>query len=187
MDKLLPGILDDAVHDRLWLGRDEFCNDAGIPVEHLHTSMVGVCSEAELAYFLRGSKTLITEDHCWGLYYTGTGYKPPVALRMSYLAGGYLRNFIRARVIVLNDLMAQIEANNPPDISVVLIPDFYTGKTDKKAMPAWKVRQLYSWLLQRWQRSQHTIIAVSNLKDLSSEWGPHVGEHISEFFAEVTP
>jgi hypothetical protein len=136
MTKILPGVLKDGEHDRLWARREEFVADANLQPHWLYTGTAGVLGDVEMAYLRRfvTERDKLTEEGLLGFCYLGYDFQPPVMTRMSGMTGVLLRNFVRARIVPMGTLLDDLEKGERHDISVVLIPDFYST-TSKH--PAW--------------------------------------------------
>ena len=183
MSKILPGVLDDEKHARLWQCRDSIVRDAGIQLHFLYGSIDGLLAEQEERYARR--YRYLPQDHIFGLVYPGFDWKPPMLSRMSAMAGLFLRNFIRVRLLTMTTLLEHLEDHYLDDFSVVLVPDFHAGMPAQ--LPAWRVKAVHGWLIDRWSNDQQTVLGVADMSVMTKDYGRALSEHLQTYFGMVEP
>lgn len=167
-DPYLSGVLKAGIHDRLVADIDNYAIDAGILPSWISLPLSETCSQAEVKWVRRFNFHKL-EGHT-GLVLQGTDVD--FADRMAAIAGALVRNFIRARVITVSRLMEEIEAGEPPhQYTCLLIPNFYIGKSNGGMLAEWKAARLLDFLLERHMAGKQTVVSVSNLNHLTTEYG----------------
>ena len=170
-------LIDESAHAQLLADIEGYTRTAGIPEHFVWTSIHQYCGEDEIDYVLSIKKSLHERDgEVIGMVYVGNVDGAPVNERMMSIAGVCLRNYINAKVMTVQKILEAIKSGNmPANVSVLLIPNFY----DKDAQIAkWQVPELLGMLYDRQQQGKHTILHVSNMKELKAEYGDAFESHL---------
>lgn len=184
MDPWTTGVLHKDVHGRLVAEIDSVARDASIVPEFIWKPLVESCGDKEVSYIKRFK--FHRQDRMGGLAYVGRNPKVDVTDRMSAMAGALLRNFIRARVMTVEELIDVLDKDGVPSHACVAIPNFYVEKSlGGGKMADWRVGLLFDFLLQRRKLGLQTLLYVSDLKAMGSEWGPAFERYVKDHFIEV--
>lgn len=180
MDHYASGILKPEKHGRLVANIETFAKDAMITSNWISSRLSEHCSEEEIEWLKRFK--FHKGENNYGLCLTGDC--DDVLDRMSAMAGGLLRNFIRARVITLHMILG----DEPVDLdcTALLIPNFFTkqGKGNT-GVPGWKIGELQDLLMQRRLAGQMTILYVESMSDMASEYGAYMKRFISSNYTVI--
>ena len=124
---IAAGLIDPERHSALLRNAARFAREANIPLTMLYTSMVKLCSEVE-SKFMDGLMTHAASGVS-GLVLYGPQTKVSVTDRFAVMAAVCLRNYLSARVMFLQDVFDSLRADDMPQPTLLLIPDFYqSGK-----------------------------------------------------------
>lgn len=178
MDPFAAGALDKDVHARFVKNLERYSRDANVKQHYLYMPLSAYCSD-DLIDWLKGFPTHASNGIA-GLCLTGDVEPDPVTV-MSAIAGMLVRNFIRARVVELSTLMADLQHNDPPMFSAVLLPSFYPGYKAHD-LPKFKVSQLHDFLIARYSREVQTFLYVSSMEHLRKEYGQPVHDFIAQHY-----
>lgn len=176
-DPYATGVLQEAHHSRLVANLDGFARDAGIQPHWIWTPLKQIVSEAEIEY-VRDFRKHKVEGLVQGLVYFRLTSKAEPEKHMSALAGALVRNFIRARVMTVGNVLDAIGAGGEIEATCLLIPNFHLSKTEGGNIAKWQVQQLYDLLVNRAQRGLQTVVYTSNLGDLRADYGLAMGRLI---------
>lgn len=166
------GVLRRDVHERLVADIDSYAHDAGIKPACIWTPLAETCGEDEIDYARRFNKHR-AEGKVAGLVYTGSNKMIEADLRMSALAGCLLRNFIRAQVRTVGQVVEGLKDGNEYDVSALLIPNLFLPKAEAGHLSPWQVSAVLDLLLTRQKVGLQTIVYVSDFVNLSKEYGVH--------------
>jgi hypothetical protein len=98
-------------------------------------------------------------------------------MRMQAMAAAFLRNFIDARVITIHEVLGWHDQDEPPNPTVLLIPNFYTVMKGTP-LTGWQVQLLYDTLMARFISGKQTVLYVENLAALVKDYGQHFADFI---------
>lgn len=178
------GKLDPEKHGRLIQVRDTVARDARIPVELLWKPLPAALSDVERNWLRKfkehrknGISGLIVFGDCADLH--------PLA-RFGAMAGFLNRNFVRARVFPLEEVIDSAAEGDPVAATALFIPDFVMG-SDKKAQPQWRVSKLSSLLMDRWRGEgfSQTVLYAPSIKHVENEYGSFIGGLIKNHYMQV--
>lgn len=170
-------VLDPEKHARLIEDQDHICEKAGIPKSFIHKSCKEDLNPVELDWLVHYHRNRLEGNN---LLLTGVS-DVPVEVKMMGMTASMLRNFIDARVIPLNTLFQMVEEGNSPECTVLFIPNLYL-RMYGKALPAWKVQQVYDFILARFVAGKATVVYVEDPKALEQEFGPLFYNHLMNHF-----
>lgn len=174
-------ILDKDRHKRLIEDMPHVCATANVPQHFVHQSMKGVATESDIdwvvnfnAYRSKGLAGLAL-----------VGVKSPET-RMMAICGALLRNFIDARVLPLNTLLALHEKGVLADPTVMFIPNLYLrSATGSQGLPQWKVHTIYDILLNRFSSGKTTVVFAEDMDALGMAYGQVFKEHLTQNYKVV--
>lgn len=175
------GVLNKEFHDRLIRDIDVVSESAGIPPKFLWSKMSEMCQEADIEWVKSIPKSM---DH--GLVMVGSGFKKadhPVTDRMMAMAGAFLRNYIEAKVMPLQDVLTALKNDSMPSPTILLIPNFCLANTDGGSVAPWQIGSLLGLLYSRLSRNQKTVVFVSSIECVEKAYGESFKAHFQSHFA----
>lgn len=180
------GVLDKEVHARLVADIENIAADAGILPHWIWTSLAATGGVAKKeGVWIKRFRFHSAHDKS-GLVLSGKFTELPVELHMAAIAGALTRNFIRAKVMSVNAFIDLVNDGNVPDMSCVLIPNFYVAKSLGGHMPEWRVSVLLDGLMQRHAGGLQTVVGASGMDTLAADYGIAVQRHLKAAY-EVIP
>jgi hypothetical protein len=182
------GIIDEVAHVQLLSDIAGYTRTAGIPEHFVWTSANEYCGPDEIEYIGTIKKSLNDRDGVnLGMVYVGDVDGAAINERMMAIAGVCLRNYINAKVMTVQAVLDSIkQATMPTNVSVLLIPNFFSSRADGGRIAEWEVANLLGLLYQRQQDGKHTILHVSNMKELGEEYGSSFKKHLQGKFVTIT-
>ena len=181
------GLIDEVQHIQLLSDIAGYTRTAGIPESYVWTSATDYCGDDEIDYIGSIKKSLTERDgENIGMVYVGDVEGAPINERMMSIAGVCLRNYINAKVMTVQAVLDALKQQTmPTNVSVLLIPNFFSSRADGGRIAEWEVANLLGLLYQRQQDGKHTILHVSNLKELGKEYGPSFKKHLQSKFITI--
>ena len=181
------GLIDEVAHIQLLSDIAGYTRTAGIPEHFVWTSANEYCGEDEIEYIGTIKKSLTDRDGlCNGMVYVGDVEGSPINERMMAIAGVCLRNYINAKVMTVQAVLDGIKQGTmPTNVSVLLIPNFFSARADGGRIAEWEVANLLGLLYQRQQDGKHTILHVSSMKELGTEYGKSFKKHLQSKFVTI--
>ena len=181
------GLIDEVQHIQLLSDIAGYTRTAGIPESYVWTSATDYCGEDEIEYIGTIKKSLTDRDgQNIGMVYVGDVDGSPINERMMSIAGVCLRNYINAKVMTVQAVLDALKQQTmPSNVSVLLIPNFFSSRADGGRIAEWEVANLLGLLYQRQQDGKHTVLHVSNLKELGKEYGPSFKKHLQSKFITI--
>lgn len=170
------GVLDPDAHHRIVADIDKIARAANIPTRAIHTG-IGECRPL-VARYLERFADLVQTDLA-GLVLVGAFDSITIEKEISLIAGAFVRNFIGARVITMQNLLRDCEEGEDPQERVILIPDFYI---DDVKIPSWKLANIRSCFIDRMYADQQTILGVQNFEHMRRDYGATFTDFIIEHF-----
>jgi len=166
-------ILDREIHARLLQDLSGIAEIARVPTALLHQSMCNYCSEKEVVW-VKTFRAHALANQSGGLCMEGM---PDPELRMQAMAAAFVRNFIDARVITVHELLSWRDEEDPPNPTVMLVPNFYTVMKGTP-LTGWQVQTLYDALVARYVSGKQTVLYVESLAALAKDYGQHFADFI---------
>lgn len=153
------GVLNKQEHVRLIDNIDKVCERAGIQKHFVWTPLAESCPDPDEQKWVREFPQLATTG-CFGLIYLGLGTEP-IEYRMQGIAGCLLRNFVNARLMRWDAIIAYMQENSgPPADSCVLVPETLpTGGN----YPAWRLEMIMSFVMTRYRMEKQTVLYHAGL------------------------
>lgn len=183
VDPFASKVLDPKVHDRLVANLDAYAADAGIHPRFIWTSAKGTLTDEESAW-AKAIRQHMASGQSLGLCYFGG---ESVLERMSLMAGWMTRNFIRARVSVVSQVLEGLQEGDGDlqTISCLLIPNFHVSNAEGGILNTRQVAQLYDLLTARASVGVQTVIRASSPKELASDYGPGLSRLVTDQFKKI--
>jgi hypothetical protein len=185
VDPYNDGVLVKEHHERLVADIDNYALDAGIQPHWIWRALPDDFTKTEIEYLKSFRKHLQGGTGVSGLVYSGTNGAGKMEARMSAMAGALVRNFIRARVMTLGTVLDLLQSKDMPDITCILIPNFFYTEAEGGSIAKWQVSALLDFLSQRQVTGQQTVLFASNKAVLRKEYGLGFGELVTNHFIEV--
>lgn len=179
----MTSILDPIEHQRLLADLENVCEVANVPRTYVHQSMAQHCGAAEIEWVRNFRQNRI--DGVGGLCLTG----PNGETRAMAICGALLRNFIDARIVSVNQLIAAGVTGNSkpveiPDPSVLIVPNLYVS-THGKAMTSWQIQSLYDTFLGRLTANRPSVVYIESMSGLADAYGAVFAEHLIKHFTQA--
>lgn len=171
-------VLDAERHARLINDIDHVCAVARVPRKYIEQSMKGVCGAPEIDWV---TNFRMYRGQVAGLVLEG---QPNAEVRCLAIGGALIRNFVDARVLGLNQLVDQLEEQDLPDATVLIVPNLFISQVSK-SLPAWKVSRVYDLLLTRFTEDRPTVVAVDSLEKLGKAYGDAFEQHLRYHYRVV--
>lgn len=183
IDPYASGVLVKDVHERIVADIGNVARDASIKPSWIWTSLGVICDETVIDWVRKFRQH--AQNGTSGLCFTGKDPDPPIADRMAAIAGALIRNFVRPKVLTLNSLLDAAQDGEIPDMSCVLVPNFFVGKAGAGKLVDWKVQQLYDALTFRHTHGLQTVLYVTEMDALAVEYGLSVKKHIEAHYTVI--
>lgn len=167
-DPYASGVLKPEVHSRLVADLERIARDAAIQPRWVYTPLADQVPAGVLEW-VRQFRSHV-ETGRTGLCLVG-GVNSGAESVMSAVAGALVRNFIRARVLTAGQVADMLDRGQSPEATCLLVPNLHAGKTAGAAVPAWRAAMLLDLLLERHLSGLQTVIHVSELKALKTDFG----------------
>lgn len=176
-------VLIPEVHSRLVQNLDQYARRANILDSMILNKMSNfACSKSEIEY-MKAIKRM-ADKGVHGMVYHGKE-TAPVMTRMMAVAGACLRNFIDAKVVTLQELISDIKEGNPPDVTVLLVPNFFITRADGGKIAEWHIAELLGLLYSRMTKGQQTFLYVSDFDALRKTYGDPIANHLEKNFRSI--
>ncbi|MCL4743823.1 MAG: hypothetical protein KJZ83_00260 [Burkholderiaceae bacterium] len=185
LDPYASGVLDKNVHDRLVADIDNFARDAGVQPHWICSPLPPDVTKSEIGYLRKFRQHMASHGKVSGLCYTKKSGVDAIDQRMAAIAGCLVRNFIRARVMTLGSVLDTVAGQSMPQLTCLLIPNFFHPASDGGHIAAWQVSALYDLLLSRQIAGQQTIVYAPDLAALGKEYGMPMKNLIDQSFVKV--
>ena len=170
-------ILDKEFHGRLLADLERLSRKAGIPAHYVWSRLAEFCTEDEIAWV---RKMRSDEDH--GLIITSSSPTIPVECKMMAMTGAFLRNYINARMLSVQEVLAMVKASGGVQPTVALVPNFSMSKSDSASVAPWESASLLSWLYSRLVDGQKTVLFVGSMKTLEEVYGEAMLKHLKTHY-----
>jgi hypothetical protein len=171
-------VLDAKVHGRLIADLRRIARRANVAPRAITTPMAEVCSPAEVEW-VKGLREHMREGIA-GLMLVGNPER--IEERMAAIAGACIRNFVDARVMSLQEVLAHMKAGDMPKPTVLLVPNFFVPYEKGGSVAKWEVSALLGLLMDRYSAGVLTIVYVDNVPLLGREYGPMIREHLLNYY-----
>lgn len=170
------GIMDKDYHARLIAGLEGVARVAGIPPFMAWSRMSQYCSDEDMKWFRK-----MRDDQEAGLVYVGH-HAIPVEDKMMAITGAFLRNYIDARIMVVQDIIKRMKTDTMPSPAVLLIPNFFLEKGGGGDIPTWEVSSLLGLLYSRMAQGLKTVLYVGSMTALEQSYGTAFKKHIETHY-----
>ena len=183
IDPYASGVLVPTVHDRLVADIDNYARDANIPVRWIWTPLPEVCGPEEVEWLV-GFRSHTAAGFA-GLCLIGSNMKIDPATRMAAIAGTLTRNFVFARVMMVNDIVTAALDGTVPHMSCLLVPNFFVEKGKVTTNGHWRSAALLDALVTRHLKGLQTVLYVSSIDDMGMDYGTALKCHIEQHYQIV--
>ncbi|KQT56124.1 hypothetical protein ASG52_24290 [Methylobacterium sp. Leaf456] len=185
VDPYASKVLVPSVHGRLVADLKFYAADTGITPDRLWTSMKSQkdLTDIEVNYITSFRRQSLNGKA--GLVFVGDDPHRDITEAMSLMAAALVRNFIRARVMTLPEVLQYAEEHGYPEHTALMIPDFHFEALKVGAVSKHKVSRLVGLLLSRYQHGLQTVIYVSDMDRLAMDYGRMIARHIEKNFVRV--
>ncbi|WP_113155948.1 hypothetical protein [Nitratireductor sp. OM-1] len=182
-DPYASGVLKKEHHERLVADLESFARDAGIQPHWIWSQLPEDMTGSQLAYLRQFRKH--ASEGTSGLIILGKNDKGFVEAHMSAMAGALVRNFIRARVMTLGTVIDLLAKQEMPDLTCLLIPNFFLTASETGTIAPWQVNSLFDYLTYRQVAGLQTILYATDLGLLGKEYGLAFKRHIEVHYMQA--
>jgi len=172
------GLADPVYHERLMADIQGTIQAANIPESYVWASLHKYCNEVEVDYVFDIKRHTDRDPPVFGMVYIGRVEGEPINDRMMSIAGTCLRNYINAKVMTLQEVLASLKAGEMPSPTVLLIPNFFLGKGSGGHIADWEVSSLIGLLYKRQQEEKQTVVYVGDWDGMILEYGQVFEDHL---------
>lgn len=170
-------VLNPIIHKRIIDDMERVCETANVPAQYVRESMKGIARDDDIEWVR--SFNIHRKNGNGGIVIAGNDH---IETRCMAITGTLVRNFIDARIMSLNTVVAAPgEAVEP---TVLVIPNLYLTSFGKQ-LTAWQVQAVYDVLLNRLTSNKPTVVCVEDLNGLAMAYGPVFAEHIKQHFLKI--
>lgn len=180
VDPFESGVLDRDEHDRMVADIAKVARDANIRPEWIWARIELHCSPEEIEWVRRFP--FHKAEGKAGLCLVGKHPEPGIEDRMSAIAGALVRNFVRARLMTVHQVIEAVDSGQPPEISCLLVPNFFLGRS---GLPAWRLGLMLDALLHRQLLGLQSVLYVADLDVMAKEYGLPTRKHILAHYTLV--
>jgi hypothetical protein len=176
-----PDLLSKEHHDRLILDLTRVVKTAGVPPSAVWTRLSSVCDKEGDYKWVRDFR--INEDG--GMVYVGKS-STPIEEKMKAIVGAFLRNYLDARMMTVQDVIRRLKEDVMPMPTLLLIPNFCLDKADGGDIASWDVSSLLGMLIDRASSGKKTVVYISSWATLEKQYGASFVEHFRTYYATCT-
>jgi hypothetical protein len=180
IDPYASGVLDPEVHDALVADIERFAEDANITPDWIWRPISESCGPGVQQWIRRFR--FHAPEHTAGLLIVGGQPHPPIEDQMAGIAGSLTRNFIRARVTTLNQLIDAVQEGVVPAMSCLLVPNFFAAGS---SLPDWRIALLLDGLLHRNAQGLQTVLYAAEFEAMSQAYGSTLVQHLEAHYQRV--
>ncbi len=182
VDPYASGVLKREHHERLVADLDSFAQDAGIQPHWIWSQLPDDVPHSTREYLRHFRKH--SSNGTSGLALFGKNTGGVVEAHMSAMAGALVRNFIRARVMTLGTVLDMLPKQEMPDLTCLLIPNFFLSASEGGTVASWQVNALFDYLTYRHVAGLQTVIYASDIQLLGKEYGLAFKRHIEVHYKQ---
>ena len=153
-------LIDDEKYHRLRLALPDITRQSNVAQVYIENTAVGNVDREDLTY-LKNYRQNISENKGGYLKISNDCH-----VKFLYMAGALIRNFIDARVCTIDQTL---ELDSNP--TVLFIPDFCTLSKDDRINAPWRLQELSSLIISRFDGKRQTILAVRDKEALLKHYG----------------
>lgn len=164
IDPYSTGVLSEGVHSRLVADLANYAKDANIQPKWIMTPLASVAPPKVVEWV-----TKFNTHESSGLCLTGNVDHADDTC--SGIAGALVRNFLRAQVYTLNQAIEYVQASTLGDPTCLILPNLFMGKALGSSLVDWRVQLIYDALHTRHIVGRKTVVYVSSLDQMSTEYG----------------
>lgn len=172
------GVLNQDVHQSLAKNMGKISIATGVPAKYIYTEDSkndGVCLDVESDWVKQCRQH--RKEGTAGLVLTGTDFNHSPEEKMMVMGGKLIRNFIDARIVIVQELLEEMKEGTIDNSDVLLIPNFFIAKKGV-SLPDWQVNLLQGLLIKRLCSSNLTILYIQGMNELKQSYGQSMYSHI---------
>jgi hypothetical protein len=174
------GVLKRPTHDRMVQNLSNVARDAGIPAFWISKKLDETCGPDEVEW-VKAFKHHAAANRT-GLLYVGEDPKPMIDDRMAAIAGCLTRNFIRARLMTINQAIDDCQTGQPPMMSCILIPNFFYPKAHGGKQADWRIQIILDLLMQRHAEGLQSVLYAYSMEGLGKEYGAPIRRYLEAHY-----
>lgn len=182
-DPYASGALTQEHHERLVADLDNYARDAGVMPHFICEPMPEMTEQVEI--YLRRFRHHSGEGVAGVCFSKRSKLPVPADQYLSCIAGALVRNFVRARVMTLGAVIDANATNSMPNLSCLLIPNFFYPATEGGTVASWQISALHDLLVARQVAGLQTIIYASDVNLMAKEYGLAFREMIDSYYIVV--
>jgi len=172
------GVLNQEVHSSLVKNMGKISIATGVPAKYIYTAdkeKGGVCDTQETRWIKKCRQ--YRELGIGGLILTGTEFVHSPEEKMMVMGGKLIRNFIDARLVIVQELLEEMKSGEVDDSDVLLIPNFFIAKKGS-SIPDWQVNLLQGLMIKRLCQNNITVLYVQDMEQLKKSYGASLHSHL---------
>jgi hypothetical protein len=180
------GILDPEYHKELVADIDSIAATAGLGKSHvplIYTPLTNLCGPEEREWLTEYSNFVATGDTA-GIFFSGVFEEPSVLDRMLAMTACFLRNYVDARILTVQEVLSILKAGGEVKGSVLFIPNFYLPSSAEGSIPKWQISDLYGLLLSRHRDGLQTVLYVKNKASFEADYGQELARFVISNYLE---
>lgn len=174
------GLLNKAYHDRLIADLPSLAQTAGIPARFVWAPLSKYCNGAAFDWVAN-----MASSESAGMVYIGK-MPTPVEDTMMAITGAFMRNYLDARMMTVQDVLARLKTDSMPEPRVLLIPNFCLDKAEGGDIASWQVANLLGLLYSRMAKDLKTILYCGSIASLEKAYGSAFRDHIEAHYRIVS-
>lgn len=174
------GLLDRDYHSRLVADGSAAIAAAGILPHMLWSKLSDYCSEEEISWV----RAIRKQDTRPGLLLMGKS-TVSVESRMMAMTGACLRNYIDARLLTVQDVLALLKTDTMVSPTVLMIPNFCLDKGNGGDIATWQVSALLGLLVSRLTKGLRTVLYASSMQAVEMNYGDSFRSHLQTHYFTV--
>lgn len=183
VDPYASGVLKKEVHERLVDDLAAVAGDAAIQPRWVWTRLADVCTPKIVQWVTRFR--FHANDGRYGLALVGENAEFVPEEACAAIAGALVRNFIRARVVTVQDLVLATQDGEVPKLSCLLVPNFFAAGQKQASQSQWRLTLLLDALISRQMAGLQTVVCVSDLAAMEKDYGRAFRRHLEDFYQPV--
>jgi len=174
-------VLHKDIHMSLVKNLDKISLATGVPKKFIWSEDDNqVCSRKEWKYIIQCRKYRFEGSAGLVITNNSTQLHSPEA-KMMLMAGKLIRNFIDARLVIVQDLLDEMKDGDKDESDVLLIPNFFIPKKGI-TVPDWQINNLQGLLIKRLCSSNLTILYVEDMEQLKLAYGKAMYDHLNSHY-----
>lgn len=174
-------ILHADYHSRLMTDLTAICRQANVPEHMIHRGMTQYCGPQEIEWVKHYAQH---KKDSAGVCFVGQ-FKRSIDTVMMAMCCAFLRNYVDARIVTLSQLMQGANDGGVPEPSIMFIPNFFVDIGGGKQLAGHQAAVVYDILLERLVNGQMTILYISSMEALTTQYGGQFRSFLSDHWSEI--